>query len=118
MFINKISDRYEGQKKFVWATAKRTGARARLYFYYKPKMELLRNLVEQEDYFRLAKLMEPHTEATYCALKDNTGFAVNKELFEIQLMLFRFEGNNEIADKLEKLTPEYYMKSIMEHADE
>ena len=28
-------------------------------------------------------------------------------------MLFRFEGNDEIADKLEEITPEYYMNSII-----
>ena len=118
MFIYKLSNKYDKQKKFVWSTAKRTGARARLYFYYKPKMELIRNLVKNKDYYRLSVIMKPHTEATLVAFKDGTGFAVNKELFDIQLMLFRFEGNGDLAVRLQELTPRYYMKSIIDYANE
>ena len=96
----------------------RTGARARLYFYYRPKMELIRNLVEKQDYYRLSSIMSNNRMATLLAYKDGTGFAVNKELFDIQMMLFRFEGNEELANRLEEITPKYYMKSIIEHADE
>lgn len=116
MFINKISSFYERQKDKIWALAKRTGTRARLYFYYKPKMKLIRNLAENKDFYRLSRIMDKNRRATILAYKLGTGFAVNKELFDIQLMLFRFEGNDELADELQKITPDYYMKSIAEIA--
>ncbi len=116
MFVKAISSYYDRQKNKVWALAKRTGTRARLYFYYMPKMGLIRNLVKNEDYYRLSNIMLDNRIATLLAYKQDTGFAVNKELFEIQMMLFRFEGNNELADRLEAITPKYYMEPIVKNA--
>ena len=112
MFIKAISSYYDRQKNSIWALAKRTGARARLYFYYMPKMGLIRNLVENKDYYRLSKIMQNNRIATLLAYKQGSGFAVNKELFDIQMMLFRFEGNEELANRIEANTPKYYMKPI------
>ena len=112
MFVKAISSYYDRQKNKVWSVAKRTGTRARLYFYYMPKMNLIRNLVKNEDYFRLSKIMKKNRVATLLAYKQNAGFAVNKELFDIQMMLFRFEGNDELANRLEAITPSYYMEPI------
>lgn len=113
MFIYKFSNKYDRQKKQIWSLAKRTGTRARLYFYYMPKMGVIRNLVKNEDYYRLSQIMRPNRIATLIAFKQGKGFAVNKELFDIQMMIFRFEGNDEIADKLEEITPETYMEPII-----
>lgn len=113
MFIYKFSNKYDRQKKHIWSLAKRTGTRARLHFYYMPKMGVIRNLEKNKDYYRLSQIMRPNRIATLIAFKQGKGFAVNKELFDIQMMLFRFEGNDEIADKLEEITPEYYMNSII-----
>lgn len=77
------------------------------------KMGVIRNLEKNKDYYRLSQIMRPNRIATLIAFKQGKGFAVNKELFDIQMMLFRFEGNDEIADKLEEITPEYYMNSII-----
>ena len=113
MFIYKFSNKYDRQKKHIWSLAKRTGTRARPHFYYMPKMGVIRNLEKNKDYYRLSQIMRPNRIATLIAFKQGKGFAVNKELFDIQMMLFRFEGNDEIADKLEEITPEYYMNSII-----
>jgi phosphorylcholine metabolism protein LicD len=114
MFVKAISSFYDKQKHMVWSIAKRTGTRARLYFYYMPKMGVIRNLVANEDYYRLSEIMKLNRVATLLAYKDGTGFAVNKELFEIQLKLFRFEGNVELANRIEANTPKYYMKPIVD----
>lgn len=113
MFIYKFSNKYDMQKKTIWNLAKRTGARARLYFYYMPKMGLIRNLEKNQDYYRLNQVMRPNRIATLVAFKQGKGFAVNKELFDIQMMLFRFEGNEDLANKLEEITPECYMEPII-----
>ena len=112
MFIYKFSNKYDRQKEHIWSLAKRTGTRARLHFYYMPKMGLIRNLVENKDYYRLSKIMYNNRIATLLAYKQGSGFAVNKELFDIQMMLFRFEGNEELANRIEANTPKYYMKPI------
>lgn len=117
MLVKSISAYYDRQKSKVWTLAKRTGTRARLYFYYLPKMGLIRNLLANEDYYRLASVMRLNRLATLLAYKQGAGFAVNKELFEIQLKLFRFEGNEELANRLEAMTPKYYMSSIVENEE-
>lgn len=114
MFVKAISSFYDKQKNMVWKLAKRTGTRARLYFYYMPKMGVIRNLVANEDYYRLSEIMKLNRIATLLAYKDGTGFAVNKELFDIQMKLFRFEGNVELANRIEGITPKYYMKPIVD----
>ncbi|MBQ9673432.1 MAG: hypothetical protein IJV39_02280 [Ruminococcus sp.] len=115
MFVKTISSYYDRQKKKVWTLARRTGTRARLYFYYMPKMGLIRNLLENEDYYRLSSVMRLNRLATLLAYKQGSGFAVNKELFDIQLKLFRFEGNIELANRLETMTPKYYMNPIVDN---
>ena len=47
-------------------------------------------------------------------LKKNLGFAVDKEMFEIQQALLRFFKRDKMADKLVELTPELFMKPVYE----
>lgn len=103
--------KYDKMKKSNWFSAKATNDRLILSKYYEPLMPLIRRLYKNNDYVRLEKVMRRHRNAVVKHLNQGRGFAVNRELFEIQLDIFRFEGKSAVAQKLIEITPSQYMKN-------
>ncbi|MGN0467596.1 MAG: hypothetical protein ACI4GY_02590 [Acutalibacteraceae bacterium] len=107
---HSLFNKYDKIKNDVWAIAKMTNDRLTLAEYYKPLMPLIRKLRENGDYQRLQKIMKRNRLYVVKHLNQGRGFAVNRELFNLQLDLFRYEGKYEVAEKLKEITPKQYMK--------
>lgn len=108
---------YNQPKKKPWLILKRAGYRAELYYYYKPKMQYIRVLYEQHDYMMLNICLKELKNKSLYFVKNNLGFSVTPELFEILIEILRFQGRDDDADKLIKLTIPDLMKPIIESED-
>lgn len=104
---------YHRPRNMGWSILNRSGDRAELLYFYKPKMDYLRKLYENEDYIMLSLCLNRlKTRSIYYA-KRHLGFAINKELFDMNIKVLRFEGYNKYADILEKNTTEEFFKPII-----
>ncbi len=107
-------NKYSKIRENTWFLAKRSGIRAQMYDRYYERMPKIRRLYECGDYISLNREMRAYNKICEKYLKKNLGFAVDKEMFEIQQALLRFFKRDKMADKLVELTPELFMKPVYE----
>lgn len=104
---------YHKPRNMGWSILSRSGDRVSLLNFYKPKMDYLRTLYKNEDYIMLSLALKQLKKRSIYYAKRNLGFAVNKELFDMNISILRFEGYNKYADILEKKTTEEFFKPII-----
>ena len=105
-YISKHQDKH---KSTAWEVAQMVGYRLELQNYYSDKMERIHNLIRCQDYMRLYRIMNKNRAAVRKYLKIGYGFAVNKELFDIQNQLYLNEGKIDLVNKLNKITPKSFL---------
>lgn len=109
--------KYTVKKNEIMQIVAFTKDRVLLSEYYQSKMPLIRKQLEEKDYYNLNKSMQKHRRTMVKYLDKGYGFAVNRELFDIQMKIFQMEGKSNIVDTMKRLTPEQYMKDIFEAKD-
>ncbi|RGD74668.1 hypothetical protein [Anaerofustis stercorihominis] len=109
----KIKKIYHRPRNNGWTIIKRSGDRAELHHYYKSKMNYIRKVYEIQDYIMLDLSLNKLKQRSIYYAKRGLGFAVNKELFEMIITLFRFEGYDKYADILIRNTPEEFFKPLI-----
>ena len=113
MFLSKIANLYDGNKRKVWNTAQLSGLRSDLYYFYLPQMDLIRVLRKNKEYSRLSEVLSKNNDAVIKGLEYGVGFAINQELYETQLEVYMAMGKTELVEKLKNITPKSYMVSIV-----
>ena len=109
----KIKKIYNYPKVKSWAILSRSGDRAELYYYYKPRMNTIRKYYHMEDYIMLDLCLETLKNKSIYYAKRKMGFAVTEELFEMVIKLLRFQGYIKYANILEQNTTSELMKPII-----
>lgn len=113
MFLSKIANLYDGNKRKTWEIANLSGLRSDLYYFYLPQMDLIRTLRKNKEYSRLSLVLSKNDEAVKKGLESGIGFAINRELYEIQLEVYTAMDKTQLVEKLKNITPESYMVSIV-----
>ena len=89
--------------------AKRSGDRLNLYEELQEKREIIQNLYARKNFKKLAVIFARHEAKTKFYLKNQLGFCVGREYFNIQCDIIRYKGRKDIVEKLMKLIPpEHY----------
>ncbi|MEE1186233.1 MAG: hypothetical protein UHN02_02490 [Acutalibacteraceae bacterium] len=109
IITDAISRAQDAKKNKAWDIAQMVGHRIKLQNYYSNKMDRIHNLIKSEDYNRLYRIMNKNRAAVRKYLKIGYGFAVNKELFDIQNQLYLNEGKIDLVKKLNKITPKSFL---------
>ena len=93
--------------------AKRSGDRLHYYEEFQQKREIILNLYANGDFEKLAEIFAEHEARTLFYLGHKLGFCVSREYFDIQCDIFRYEGREELIDKITRLIPAEHYKPII-----
>lgn len=109
----KILDDIKSKNK-SWLIANRSGDR--LYFLEEltPKMDEIRKLYNEKSFEELREMLREYEGKTTFYLKHGIGFAMNKELLDIQCDLYEYEGRERLAKILREKVPKEHLKAIKE----
>ena len=89
-----------------WRIAQRSGARLELFLRLNENIDHIRELFAASKYSELEEIFAEYDKEAHRYLKWDMSLCPSKELMDIECELLRARGENENADKLQKLAPE------------
>ncbi|MGI6736873.1 MAG: LicD family protein [Anaerovoracaceae bacterium] len=106
-------------RKKMLDTAYRSGDRSRLYDELEKNRDVIMRLYAERDFEGLRPYFEDYEKRTLYYLKKGLGLCVSREYFEILCDLFRYEGREELIEKLTALIPpEHYQPIGASHEEQ